>query len=453
MADKEGARKVSAAILVCSAPDVCKTPSGPSVVPVPYQITSLCSSASGEVTNVCMTGIPCLNLASILTTVIGDEAGVAGGVKSGVNKSTCEFISGSSTVNAGGKPVIRHTDPAKMNNGNTIGKVVYPLASASSTPEAQGAEKPSIDKDGKPAGDTEGSSAPETPAEKSWWDKTKAEIGAAIDSPWEGAKGAAKGAVNSVSDLSELAGKGLLYAEAGFSYGVAGAADMVGLDGVADAFTTSGDQWASWAATHDVPTFDMVNDAQQGGAKIFDAAGLATGVGGIVKSAPKILTKGKSLLKGAKSMLGLGDDVAKGADDLAKAGDEILENADELKKIETPDVPEGKGGGGGKDGVAITAPSKSVGHRRQHILNGHKSGANKPGKTEFPSEWSDDAIVQNVEGVANDPTAIAVSNKYGSSVTGVRDGVAIRVDFYPDTHPKYPGQISTAYPINVPKNQ
>ena len=35
---------------------------------------------------------------------------------------------------------------------------------------------------------------------------------------------------------------------------------------------------------------------------------------------------------------------------------------------------------------------------------------------------------------------------------GVRDGIEIRVDFYPPTHPKYAGQISTAYPINVTPN-
>jgi hypothetical protein len=35
---------------------------------------------------------------------------------------------------------------------------------------------------------------------------------------------------------------------------------------------------------------------------------------------------------------------------------------------------------------------------------------------------------------------------------GTRDGVEIRVDFYPNNHPKYSGQISTAYPINVAPN-
>ncbi|MDQ2697157.1 MAG: EndoU domain-containing protein, partial [Pseudomonadota bacterium] len=97
-------------------------------------------------------------------------------------------------------------------------------------------------------------------------------------------------------------------------------------------------------------------------------------------------------------------------------------------------------------------PTKMAGHRREHILNRHRYGSNKPNKTEFPKEWSDDDIIRNVESVANDPNAIPVKNKYGSSVVGTRDGVEIRVDFYPDNHPAYPGRISTAYPLNVPAN-
>lgn len=42
-------------------------------------------------------------------------------------------------------------------------------------------------------------------------------------------------------------------------------------------------------------------------------------------------------------------------------------------------------------------------------------------------------------------------------VIGVRDGVVIRVDFFPNTNPdgsphKHAGKISTAYPTNTPEN-
>ncbi|ASW02894.1 EndoU domain-containing protein [Paraburkholderia aromaticivorans] len=38
-----------------------------------------------------------------------------------------------------------------------------------------------------------------------------------------------------------------------------------------------------------------------------------------------------------------------------------------------------------------------------HILNRHKYGAGKPGKTEFPAHWSDADILRHVSDVATDP--------------------------------------------------
>ncbi len=92
-------------------------------------------------------------------------------------------------------------------------------------------------------------------------------------------------------------------------------------------------------------------------------------------------------------------------------------------------------------------------HRKEHILNRHRAGAGKPGKTEFPANWNDDQILQHVSDIATDSGATKGVGKWDSPyVIGVRDGVEIRVGFYPDNHPKYAGQISTAYPINVSAN-
>ncbi len=94
-----------------------------------------------------------------------------------------------------------------------------------------------------------------------------------------------------------------------------------------------------------------------------------------------------------------------------------------------------------------------TGHRKDHILNRHRSGANKPGKTEFPAHWTDADILHHVSDVATDPASITGAGKWNSPYAiGVRDGVEIRVDFYPPSHPTYSGQISTAYPINVAPN-
>ena len=60
--------------------------------------------------------------------------------------------------------------------------------------------------------------------------------------------------------------------------------------------------------------------------------------------------------------------------------------------------------------------------------------------------------MHQVSDVAPDPNAVRGIGKYDSPYAiGVRDGIEIRVDFYPNNH-KYAGQISTAYPTNVPAN-
>jgi hypothetical protein len=94
-----------------------------------------------------------------------------------------------------------------------------------------------------------------------------------------------------------------------------------------------------------------------------------------------------------------------------------------------------------------------TGHRKDHILNRHRAGAGKPGKTEFPSNWSDNEILHHVSDIATDPNAVRGVGKWDSPyAVGKRDGIEIRVDFYPNNHPKYSGQISTAYPTNVKPN-
>ncbi len=93
-------------------------------------------------------------------------------------------------------------------------------------------------------------------------------------------------------------------------------------------------------------------------------------------------------------------------------------------------------------------------HRSVHILNRHRAGAGLPGKTEFPARWSDKEILHYVSDVASDPMSTTGVGKWNSPYAiGTRDGVTIRVDFYPIDHPTYAGRISTAYPINSQPNQ
>ncbi len=131
MASKEGARKSGTFMAVNTTPDVCKTPMGNTVVPVPYAITSNLNDSMSTSSNVNFGGDPAFILGkSSVTKVTGDEPGTAGGVKSGTNRACVKPTAGSSTVRVNKKQVIRHGDPCDMNNGNTQGKIIYQGASS-----------------------------------------------------------------------------------------------------------------------------------------------------------------------------------------------------------------------------------------------------------------------------------------------------------------------------------
>ena|GEM_PF-676115 len=125
-------------------PDVCWTPVGSTVVPVPYMITADLSDSLATSPNTRFNGQPVfLHDQSKVSQVTGDEAGTGGGVKSGTYKGIGEPIQGSSTVRANGKPVVRHGDPCKMNTGNTIGRVIY-QGPGDGAPNADGDTNPPV---------------------------------------------------------------------------------------------------------------------------------------------------------------------------------------------------------------------------------------------------------------------------------------------------------------------
>ncbi|WP_042304136.1 PAAR-like domain-containing protein [Paraburkholderia kururiensis] len=118
---------------VSSTPDVCKTPMGSSTPPVPYQVISDLSGSSGIVPSVRFNGKPAYVLdQSVVPTCTGDEAGSADGVRSGTVGGETRPTKGSTTVRAGGHPVIRDGDPCTMNSGNCTGTYVTAPAPGSS---------------------------------------------------------------------------------------------------------------------------------------------------------------------------------------------------------------------------------------------------------------------------------------------------------------------------------
>ncbi|KYG08217.1 hypothetical protein BE21_24965 [Sorangium cellulosum] len=131
MAENEGLCKTGNAWVVCIEPDVCKTPIGDEMKPVPYQIRACLAAGVDEASTVKLGTFDTATMASRITTVQGDEPGTGGGVKSGVNLGYCRPVTHSTTVHAGGANVTYHTSLYAMNCAgpdgpeNTFGKAVF----------------------------------------------------------------------------------------------------------------------------------------------------------------------------------------------------------------------------------------------------------------------------------------------------------------------------------------
>ena len=102
-------------------PDVCKTPVGPSVIPIPYPNIGQAADTSGGPTSVTVDGKMPMVKGAKYATSSGDEAGTAGGVISGKTKGACEFILYSFDVKIEGKNVCRMGYTLFHNDKNGMG--------------------------------------------------------------------------------------------------------------------------------------------------------------------------------------------------------------------------------------------------------------------------------------------------------------------------------------------
>jgi len=102
-------------------PDVCKTPIGPSVVPIPYpNLGKSSDTVKGPKSVKTDKKMPMVKGAKYSKST-GDEPGSIGGVVSGVNKSECEYMMYSFDVKFEGKNVCRMGDPLFHNKKNIMG--------------------------------------------------------------------------------------------------------------------------------------------------------------------------------------------------------------------------------------------------------------------------------------------------------------------------------------------
>lgn len=117
--------------IVCLAPDICLTPMGNSVVPIPYMIVSQLDWSETTSGNTKLTGQQAFTMDSRTNKVTGNEPGSNDGIKSGVNKGYCRPISKKTSVFVNGAELIENDNMYDMNcagpngPGNTVGKLVY----------------------------------------------------------------------------------------------------------------------------------------------------------------------------------------------------------------------------------------------------------------------------------------------------------------------------------------
>ena len=93
---------------VCMAfPDVCKVPAPPAPpIPMPFPNTGQCANAMNASLVVMVENKPVLHKMSEIPASQGDEAGVAGGVVSGVNMQKVAFMTASTKVLIEGSPAV-----------------------------------------------------------------------------------------------------------------------------------------------------------------------------------------------------------------------------------------------------------------------------------------------------------------------------------------------------------
>lgn len=116
MATEIGTAKDDQFILISVCPDVCKTPSKPKGVPVPYPITHKMDESEQVSPNVFFRGKGVfLHNESYVDNVNGDEPGRGGGLVSGVNVKISHSKTKSKSVFINGQPSVRTLDAMLMN--------------------------------------------------------------------------------------------------------------------------------------------------------------------------------------------------------------------------------------------------------------------------------------------------------------------------------------------------
>ncbi len=158
------------------------------------------------------------------------------------------------------------------------------------------------------------------------WDEN---VTLALNHPGQGVIGGAKAVANGFSDLYEITNDSLNWWLTSPSRLIAGGLDAAGADGSAEWVRGTYSGVDAYIASDSIPTFDMTNRAQAGGAVIAQAVEIAAGGYGIAKGGIKFLARNGDEI--AEVVLRSADDIpASAADDLAEGGGRLVDDAAEI---------------------------------------------------------------------------------------------------------------------------
>lgn len=109
-------------------PDVCRTPVGPAIVPLPYPNIGLSNTAVPTQVKVMLTCMPAHNLTTQKPISNGDTAGVGLGMVSNLMMGPVSAATCSSNFFVGGLPAIKMTGATKQNGAcpNAAGATLSP---------------------------------------------------------------------------------------------------------------------------------------------------------------------------------------------------------------------------------------------------------------------------------------------------------------------------------------
>jgi hypothetical protein len=107
-------------------PDVCLTPVGLAVVPIPYPNVAAGAMGVPAAYKVLFQGAPVHNLSTVVPLTNGDNAGLATGVASGTVMGPSRHLTAAFTVLVGGMPATRLTSMSLQNSTNCPGMRVAP---------------------------------------------------------------------------------------------------------------------------------------------------------------------------------------------------------------------------------------------------------------------------------------------------------------------------------------